>query len=60
MVEFSDYMENQNLTVAAQILDHMRADLHQAEISLNFLLTMQRLQVTRRLQQYFQNLVHSL
>ena len=36
-VEVSDYLEDQNLPVAARIIDHMPAEIQQIKVNLNFL-----------------------
>ena len=47
-----DFRDDENLTAASNILQNMRLQIQQVRVNLNFLLSMQVLQVSRRLQQF--------
>lgn len=51
IVEISDHFDDHNVRAASQLVEAMRTNLQQLKVHLNFILSMQLLQVARRLQQ---------
>jgi hypothetical protein len=52
IIELTDFTEDEHLPAAVDVLLNMRQQIQQVRVNLNFLLSMQVLQVSRRLQQF--------
>lgn len=60
LIEVSDHFDEHNLHRGSQLIEHMRGELRQLKTYLNFVLTMQLLEVARRLQQHLHGLPSDL